>query len=85
MHQAKTISYNTFEQFIIIYYVSEHQLPPIIDASHITPITCANQRPKLLKLICWRHCPCFRWVPYIPGTMAPDAWRLTRPVLLGTQ
>jgi len=27
----------------VINYVSEHQLPPIIDASHPTPITCDNQ------------------------------------------
>ena len=53
-------------QYIIIYYVSEHQLPPVIDASHTTPITRVNRNPKLLKLIDWRHCPCFRWVPYIP-------------------
>ena len=55
--------------------VSEHQLSPVIDAFHTTPTTHVNQSPKLLKLIGWRHCRCFRWVPYIPGTTAqmPDA------------
>ena len=52
------------------FIISEHQLPPVIDASHATPIARVNQGPKLLKLIGWRHYyPCFRWVPYIPGTM----------------
>jgi len=31
-----------YRQFIIIYYVSEHQLPHILDASHSTPITRVN-------------------------------------------
>ena len=64
--------YNVNEriQFFIINYVSEHQLPHVIDASHTTPITHVNQSPKLLKLIGWRHCLCFRWVPCIPGTTA---------------
>ena len=53
-----------------VYYVSEHQLPHLIDASHTTPTTRINQGPKLLKLVGWRHCQCFRWVPYIPGTTA---------------
>jgi len=57
-------------QYTIIYYVSEHQLPPVIDTSHTTPITRVNRDPKLLKLISWRHCLYFRWVPYIPGTTA---------------
>jgi len=57
-------------QYIIIYYVNEHQLPPIIDASHTTPITRVKRGPKLLKLIGWRHCSCFRCVLYIPGTTA---------------
>ena len=56
-------------QYIIIYYVSECQLPPVIDTSHTTPITRANRGPKLLKLIGWRR-PYFRWVPYIPETTA---------------
>jgi len=29
-------------QYLIIYYVSEHQLPPVIDASYTTPITRDN-------------------------------------------
>ena len=45
-------------------------MPPVIDASHTAPITHVNQGPKLLKLIGWRHCQCFRWVPYIHGTTA---------------
>ena len=53
----------------VINYVSEHQLPLVIDASHITPTTRVNQGPKLLKLIGWRHCPRFRWVSYILGSM----------------
>ena len=43
------------KQFIITNYVSEHQLPHIIDASHTTPATHVNRDPKLLKLIGWRH------------------------------
>ena len=54
-------------QFIIIYYVTEHQLSHIIDAFHTMPTTRVNQGPKLLKLIGWRYCPRFRWVLYIPG------------------
>ena len=54
----------------VINYVSEHQLPPVIDASHTTPTTHVNQGPKLLKLIGWRRCPYFRWVPHVPGTTA---------------
>ena len=57
-------------QYIIIYYVSEHQLPPVIDASHTMPTTRVNQGLTLLKLIGWRHCPYFRWVPYIPRITA---------------
>ena len=59
-----------YKQFIIFYYVREHELSPVIDAFHTTPITCVNPGPKLLKLISWRHCPCFMWVPYIPRTTA---------------
>ena len=55
--QSVTVHY---EQFIIIYYVSEYQLPHVIDASHTTPITCVNRGPMLLKLIGWKHCPYFR-------------------------
>ena len=37
----------------IRYYLLCQQTPivTLIDASHITPITCVNQGPKLLKLI----------------------------------
>jgi len=42
---------NEIIQFFIINYVSEHQLPHIIDASHATPITRANRGPQLSKLI----------------------------------
>ena len=31
-----------YRQVIIIYYVSEHQLPHVIDASHTTPTTRVN-------------------------------------------
>ena len=64
-----TVSHNTL-QCIIINYVSEHQLPHVIDASHTTPITRTNRGPQLLKLIGWRHCLYFRWVSYIPRTTA---------------
>ena len=40
-----------YKQFIIIYYVREHQLSHAVDASHTTPTTRVNQHPKLLKLI----------------------------------
>jgi len=36
-------------QSVIINYVSEHQLPHAIDASHTTPITCVNQGLMLLN------------------------------------
>jgi len=42
--------------------------PIAADTSHTTLITRDNRGHKLLKLIGWRHCPYFRWVPYIPGT-----------------
>ena len=48
-NQVITISHNPLT-VIIIYYVSEYQLPPVIDASHTTPTTRVNQGPKLLKL-----------------------------------
>ena len=68
--------YNVNErtQFFIINYVSEHQLPHVIDASHTTT-TRANRDPQLLKLIGWRHCLYFRWVPCISGitTQTPGA------------
>ena len=53
---------------MIINYVTEYQLSHVIDASHTTPTTHVNRDRMLLKLIGWRHCPFFRWVPYIPGT-----------------
>ena len=44
--------YNDNVRFqFVIYYVSEHQLPPVIDASHTTPTTRVNQGPKLLKFV----------------------------------
>ena len=46
-------------QYIIIYYISKHQLSHVINASHTTPTTRVNQGPMLLKLISWRHCLCF--------------------------
>ena len=54
----------------VINYVSEHQLPHVVNASHTTPTTHVNQVPMLLKLIDWRYCLYFKWVPYIPGTTA---------------
>ena len=68
MYQVKTINYSTL--LTLYYYVNEYQLPPVIDASYTMPTTRVNQDPMLLKLIGWRHCPCFRWVPYISGTTA---------------
>ena len=63
------------KQFIIINYVSEYQLSSVIGASHGTPITHVNRHPMLLKMNGWRHCPYFRWVPYISETTVqmPDA------------
>ena len=40
-----------YTQFVIINYVSEHQLSHVIGASHITPTTRVNQDSKLLKSI----------------------------------
>ena len=40
-----------FKQFIIINYVSEHQLLHAVDAFHTTPTTHVNRNPMLLKLI----------------------------------
>ena len=64
-----------YSQFIIIYYVSEYQLPYVINVTHTTPTTHVNRDPMLLKLISLRHYPYFRWVSYIPETTAqiPDA------------
>ena len=38
-------------QLIVINYVSEHQLSPVIDASHTMSITHVNKGLILLKLI----------------------------------
>ena len=65
-NQVITVSHNTL--IFIIYYFSEHLLPPVIDASYTMRTTRVNRSPKLLKLIGWRHCPYFGWVLYIPGT-----------------
>jgi len=40
-----------YEQFIIVNYISEHQLLPVIDTSHTTPTTLVNRNTMLLKLI----------------------------------
>jgi len=62
MHMSGSVyNVNVRIWFFIINYVSKHQLQHVIDASHITPTTRANQDPKLLKLIGWRHCLCFWW------------------------
>ena len=37
-------------QYVTIYYVSEHQLPPVIDAFHTTPTTRVNRYPKFIKI-----------------------------------
>ena len=68
------VSYDVSCQLIVINYVSEQQLPHAIDTSHTTPSTHVNRGSKLLKLIGWEHCLYFKWVTYIPGTMAqtPD-------------
>jgi len=55
--------------FAFINYVSEHQLPHVMDASHTTSTTHVNLDPMLLKLIDWKHSLCLKWVSYIPGTM----------------
>jgi len=60
----------TINDLLFINYASEYQLPPVIDASHTTPTTHVNLGSDLLKLIGWRHCPYFKWVPYIPETTA---------------
>ena len=50
------ISYDVSCQPLVINYVSEHQLPHAINASHITPTTHINWGPMILKLIGSRHC-----------------------------
>ena len=59
-----------YTQFVIINYVSEHQLSHTVDTFYTTPTTRVNRGPMLLKLISLRHYACFRWVSYIPGTTA---------------
>ena len=49
MYQMFAISHSTL--LPVYYYVSEHQLLPVIDAFHTTPTTHVNQGPMLLKLI----------------------------------
>ena len=66
-----------YKQFIIINYVSEHQLSHAVGASHTAPTTHVNWGRMLLKLIGWRHYTYFRWVSYIPGTTAWVFWRWT--------
>jgi len=64
--QVNTISHNTL--WTVHYYLL-YQRTPIATCSRRIPyyaITCINQSPKLLKLIGWRHCPCFRWVCTYP-------------------
>jgi len=48
--QVSTICHSTLWT-IYYYYVSEHQLPHVIDTSHTMPTTHANRGPMLLKLI----------------------------------
>ena len=50
MTSEHSYSQHAIKQFIIINYVSEHQLAPVIDASHTTPTTHVNRDSKLLKL-----------------------------------
>ena len=75
--QVITVSHNTL--WTVHYYLL-YQRTPIVTYNRCipcSPITRVNQGPKLLKLIGWRYCPCFRSVPYIPGTTASNAWRWT--------
>jgi len=72
--------YNVNVRFqLVIYYVSEHQLPPVIDASHTTSTTRVNQGPKLLKLV-EETLSILRWVPYIPGTTAQSPGAEPEPI-----
>jgi len=66
-----SLVYNVNVKFsFVINYVSEHQLPHAVDASHTTLTTHINRGSKLLKLIGWRHCLSFKWILYIPGITA---------------
>ena len=82
MYKVNTISHSTLWTVHYYFLCQLHQLPPVIDASHTRLLHMSIGGPKLLKLIGWRRCPCFRWVPYIPGTTAqtPSAkpGRITR-------
>ena len=40
-----------YEQFIIINYVSEHQLSHVVDVSHTTATTHVNRDPKLEEIL----------------------------------
>jgi len=40
-----------YTQFVIINYISEHQLSHAVDTSHTTSTTHVNQGPRLLKSI----------------------------------
>jgi len=71
------IKHSVLCQSVVINYVSEHKSLHIVNASHTTLIIHVNQGLMLLKLIGWRHCPCFRWVLYILG--------ITAQTLLATQ
>jgi len=57
-----------YGRFIIINYVSEHQLFHIVNTSHTMPTTHVNRGLMLLKLIEKRYYLYFRWVTYIPQT-----------------
>ena len=50
-HSIHVSSEHNQSQYIIIYYVREHQLPHAVDPSHTTPTTRVNRGPMLLKLI----------------------------------
>ena len=49
-HSIHVSSEHNQSQYIIIYYVSEHQLPHAVDASHTTPTARVNQCPKLFEI-----------------------------------
>ena len=70
MHVSGVYNQSRYIMNTLLLLCQRHQLPPVIDASLITPVTHVNQGSMLLKLIGWRHCLYFKWVPYIPGTTA---------------
>jgi len=45
------INHGVLCKSVIMNYVSEHQLPHVVNASHTTPTTYVNWAPMLLKLI----------------------------------